>query len=45
VFDKTGSFVFTGKQYNVDLKAKGWERLEIWVETGKSGKNSPYMAS
>jgi type III restriction enzyme len=29
VFDKTGSFVFTGKQYNVDLKAKGWERLEI----------------
>ena len=29
VFDKTGSFVFTGKQYDVDLKVKGWERLDL----------------
>lgn len=29
VLDRTGKFVFTGKQYSADLKAKGWERLEI----------------
>lgn len=29
VFDKTGSFVFVGRQYNADLKAKGWERLDV----------------
>ncbi len=29
IFDKTGSFVFTEKTYNIDLQMKGWQRLEL----------------
>jgi len=29
VFDKTGSFVYTGEGYDFDLHAKGWQRLEL----------------
>jgi hypothetical protein len=29
IFDKTGSFVFSGEGYKADLQTKGWQRLEI----------------
>lgn len=29
IFDKTGSFVFSGEEYDSDLQTKGWQRLEI----------------
>jgi type III restriction enzyme len=29
VFERTGSFVFTGERYNADVQADGWQRLEM----------------